>query len=141
MGISSITRRMAPCLYALIGSHPARLWRDQDNVQQAHELLAPVYGWFTEGFDTRDLKEAKALLEELARNGAALATSGMSLGPATMPLAAGASGEEADQSGRRGDRRATSEDAKACAAQCAEDTVPMRHIVKRRRSSFGLLVN
>ena len=34
--------------------------------QQARELLAPVYGWFTEGFDTRDLKEAKALLEELA---------------------------------------------------------------------------
>ena len=34
--------------------------------QQAHELLAPVYGWFTEGFDTLDLKEAKALLEELA---------------------------------------------------------------------------
>jgi hypothetical protein len=35
-------------------------------VQQARELLAPVYGWFTEEFDTRDLKEAKALLEELA---------------------------------------------------------------------------
>jgi predicted ATPase len=44
----------------------ARLWRDKGKVQQAHELLAPVYGWFTEGFDTRDLKEAKALLEELA---------------------------------------------------------------------------
>jgi predicted ATPase/class 3 adenylate cyclase len=44
----------------------ARFWRDQGKVQQAHELLAPVYGWFTEGFDTRDLKEAKALLEELA---------------------------------------------------------------------------
>ena len=44
----------------------ARLWRDQGNVQQARELLAPVYGWFTEGFDTRDLKEAKALLSELA---------------------------------------------------------------------------
>jgi predicted ATPase len=43
----------------------ARLWRDQDKVQQARELLAPPYGWFTEGFDTRDLKEAKALLEEL----------------------------------------------------------------------------
>jgi hypothetical protein len=39
---------------------------DQGKVQQARELLAPVYGWFTEGFDTRDLKEAKALLEELA---------------------------------------------------------------------------
>ena len=44
----------------------AHLWRDHGKAQQARELLAPVYGWFTEGFDTRDLKEAKALLEELA---------------------------------------------------------------------------
>jgi predicted ATPase len=44
----------------------ARLWRDLGKLQQAREVLAPVYGWFTEGFDTRDLKEAKALLEELA---------------------------------------------------------------------------
>jgi len=44
----------------------ARLWRDQGKRQQAHDLLAPVYGWFTEGFDTLDLKEAKALLDELA---------------------------------------------------------------------------
>jgi predicted ATPase len=44
----------------------ARLWRDQGKVQQARELLAPVFGWFTEGFDTRDLKEAKALLADLA---------------------------------------------------------------------------
>ena len=43
----------------------ARLWRDQGKVQQARELLAPVYGWFTEGFDTRDLREAKVLLDEL----------------------------------------------------------------------------
>ena len=43
----------------------ARLWRDQDRRDEARELLAPVYGWFTEGFDTRDLKEAKALLDEL----------------------------------------------------------------------------
>jgi predicted ATPase len=43
----------------------ARLWREQGKVQQARELLAPVYGWFTEGFDTRDPKEAKALLGEL----------------------------------------------------------------------------
>ena len=43
----------------------ARLWRDQGKRQQARELLAPVYGWFTEGFDTLDLKEAKALLGEL----------------------------------------------------------------------------
>jgi predicted ATPase len=44
----------------------ARLWRDQGKPQQARELLAPIYGWFTEGFDTLDLKEAKALLDELA---------------------------------------------------------------------------
>jgi len=43
----------------------ARLWRDQGKRDDARELLAPVYGWFTEGFDTRDLKEAKVLLEEL----------------------------------------------------------------------------
>jgi len=45
----------------------ARLWSDQGKPQQARDLLAPVYGWFTEGFDTLDLKEAKALLEELAQ--------------------------------------------------------------------------
>ena len=44
----------------------ARLWRDQGKAEQARELLAPVYGWFTEGFETRDLREAKALLAELA---------------------------------------------------------------------------
>jgi class 3 adenylate cyclase/predicted ATPase len=43
----------------------ARLWRDQGKRQQARELLAPIYGWFNEGFDTLDLKEAKALLDEL----------------------------------------------------------------------------
>ena len=43
----------------------ARLWRSQGKAQQARELLAPVYGWFTEGFDTLDLKEARALLDEL----------------------------------------------------------------------------
>ena len=41
----------------------ARLWRDQGKVPQARELSAPVYRWFTEGFDTRDLKEAKVLLK------------------------------------------------------------------------------
>jgi len=44
----------------------ARFRRDQGKRDEARELLAPVYGWFTEGFDTRDLKEAKALLDELA---------------------------------------------------------------------------
>ena len=44
----------------------ARLWRDQGKRQEARDLLAPVYGWFTEGFDTLDLKQAKALLQEFA---------------------------------------------------------------------------
>jgi predicted ATPase len=44
----------------------ARLWADEGKRAQADALLAPVYGWFTEGFDTADLKEAKALLEGLA---------------------------------------------------------------------------
>jgi hypothetical protein len=44
----------------------ARLWRDQGKPQQARELLAPIYGWFTEGFDMLDLKEAQALLDQLA---------------------------------------------------------------------------
>ena len=44
----------------------ARLWRDQGKRNEARDLLAPVYDWFTEGFDTLDLKEAKALLDELA---------------------------------------------------------------------------
>jgi predicted ATPase len=44
----------------------ARLWRDQGKRDEARGLLAPVYGWFTEGFETLDLKEAKALLDELS---------------------------------------------------------------------------
>ena len=44
----------------------AQLWRDQGKRDEARELLAPIYGWFTEGFDTLDLKQAKALLDELA---------------------------------------------------------------------------
>ena len=44
----------------------ARLWRDQGKRDEARELLAPIYGWFTEGFDTLDLKQARALLDELA---------------------------------------------------------------------------
>ena len=43
----------------------ARLWAEQGRRAEAHDLLAPIYGWFTEGFDTADLKDAKALLEEL----------------------------------------------------------------------------
>jgi predicted ATPase len=44
----------------------ARLWQFQDKRQEAYDLLAPVYNWFTEGFDTADLQEAKQLLDELA---------------------------------------------------------------------------
>ena len=43
----------------------SRLWQQQDRCQEAHDLLAPVYGWFTEGFDTADLIDAKGLLDEL----------------------------------------------------------------------------
>ena len=44
----------------------SHLWQQQGERQNAHDLLAPVYGWFTEGFDTADLQEAKALLDELS---------------------------------------------------------------------------
>jgi predicted ATPase len=44
----------------------ARLHRDQGRVAEARNLLAPIYNWFTEGFDTQDLEEAKAVLEELS---------------------------------------------------------------------------
>ncbi len=43
----------------------ARLWRQQDKKAEARQLLAEIYGWFTEGFDTKDLQEAKALLDQL----------------------------------------------------------------------------
>jgi predicted ATPase len=44
----------------------SRLWRDQGKREESREFLAPVYGWFPEGFDTLELKDAKALLDELA---------------------------------------------------------------------------
>ena len=56
----------------------ARLWRDQGKVQQARELLAPVYGWFTEGFDTRDLKEAKGAARRTKRHKAVSAIASIS---------------------------------------------------------------
>ena len=52
----------------------ARLWRQQGRQQDAVTLLAPVYGWFTEGFDTADLKDAKTLLDKLTEP--AIATEG-----------------------------------------------------------------
>src|SRR5262249_49011243 len=48
-----------------------RLWRGQGKRQQAYDVLAPIFGWFTEGFDTLDLKQAKALLDELASSSSA----------------------------------------------------------------------
>ena len=63
----AVARRQQAKSWELRGAMSlARLWRDQGKPQQARELLAPVYGWFTEGFDTRDFKEVKALLDELA---------------------------------------------------------------------------
>ena len=44
----------------------SRLWQQQGKRTEAYDLLAPIYGWFTEGFDTTDLQEAKALLDALA---------------------------------------------------------------------------
>ena len=63
--LSVARQQQAKCWELRAAMSLARLWRDQGKVQQARELLGPVYGWFTEGFDTRDLKEAKALLDEL----------------------------------------------------------------------------
>jgi predicted ATPase len=60
---SRVSRKESPGNFAPLSM--ARLWRDQGKRDEARELLAPVYGWFTEGFDTLDLREAKALLGEL----------------------------------------------------------------------------
>jgi predicted ATPase len=61
-----IAREQQAKLWELrVAASLARLRRDQGRRTQARDLLAPVYGWFTEGFDTPDLKDAKALLDEL----------------------------------------------------------------------------
>jgi predicted ATPase len=63
----SIAREQGAKLWELrAAENLARLWRDQGRAGEARDLLAPVYGWFTEGFDTPDLKEAKALLDEFS---------------------------------------------------------------------------
>jgi predicted ATPase len=63
----AITRRQqTKSLELRAATSLARLWQQQGKRAEAHELLAPIYGWFTEGFDTADLQEAKTLLEELS---------------------------------------------------------------------------
>jgi tetratricopeptide (TPR) repeat protein len=63
--IAVAERQRAKLLQLRASVHLARLWRDEGKHAEARELLAPIYDWFTEGFDTADLKEAKALLHEL----------------------------------------------------------------------------
>ena len=63
--LNTASRQQAKSYELRAATSLARLWRDQDKCHDAYDLLAPVYGWFTEGFDTSDLQEAKALLEDL----------------------------------------------------------------------------
>jgi predicted ATPase len=58
-------RQQAKLLELRAGMSLSRLWQQQGKRAEAYEVLAPIYGWFTEGFDTADLQEAKALLEAL----------------------------------------------------------------------------
>jgi len=60
--VNSITSNIKPEFFRTLLS---RLWQQQGKKSEAHSLLAEIYGWFTEGFDTKDLQEAKALLEAL----------------------------------------------------------------------------
>ncbi|MHC4337900.1 MAG: hypothetical protein ACYSTG_08155, partial [Planctomycetota bacterium] len=59
-------RQQAKSLELRAAMSLSRLWQQQGKQEEAHHLLAEIYGWFTEGFDTADLKEAKVLLEALA---------------------------------------------------------------------------
>jgi predicted ATPase len=64
--ITVAQNRQAKSLELRAATSLARLWQQQEKQAKAHELLAPVYAWFTEGFDTADLQEAKVLLDALA---------------------------------------------------------------------------
>jgi predicted ATPase len=64
--IDTARRQQAKSLELRGTTSLGRLWVEQGERQKARDLLAPIYGWFTEGFDTADLKNAKALLDELA---------------------------------------------------------------------------
>jgi predicted ATPase len=62
-------RQQAKSLELRAAMSLARLWQQQGKRDEAHELLAPIYGWFSEGFDTADMQEARALLAGLANDG------------------------------------------------------------------------
>ena len=64
--IAVAERQSAKLLQLRASASLARLWRDQGKRAEARDLLGPIYNWFTEGFDAPDLKDAKALLDELA---------------------------------------------------------------------------
>ena len=64
--LSTARRQEARLLELRAATSLARLWGEQGRRAEARELLAPIYGWFTEGFDTRDLTEAKTLLDALS---------------------------------------------------------------------------
>ena len=67
LGAISLAQRQGAKLFELRASiNLARLWRDQAKREEARDLLGPIYHWFTEGYDERDLSDAKALLDELA---------------------------------------------------------------------------
>jgi predicted ATPase len=65
--LDAARRQQAKSLELRAATSLARLWQQQGHRAEASELLAPIYGWFTEGFDTADLQEAKALLEGLSQ--------------------------------------------------------------------------
>jgi predicted ATPase len=64
--LDAARRQQAKLLELRAAMSLSRLWQQQDKRNEARELLAPIYGWFTEGFDTADLQEAQALLDELS---------------------------------------------------------------------------
>ena len=64
--LDTARRQQAKSLELRAAMSLSRLWQQQGQRDEAQQMLAEIYGWFTEGFDTPDLKEAKALLEELA---------------------------------------------------------------------------